>query len=105
MGHPVLSRVSDPDEKYCRVGLTSAQGQNQIQPNPGLKTDPPPLYLSVPLTDDHPDWEPGEGEGVEAEHQVDVDEDAEDGHQWHTGHVETRRTGLREPKGRGRAAT
>ena len=53
------------------------------------------------LTYDHPDREPGEGEGVEAEHQVDVDDDPEDGHQGHPGHVEPGRARLREPEGRG----
>ena len=49
------------------------------------------------LTDDHPDGEPREGEGVEAEHQVDVDEDAQDGNQRHAGNVEAGRARLREP--------
>ena len=53
------------------------------------------------LTDDHPDGEPCEGERVEAEHQVDVDEDAQDGNERDTGNVETGRACLREPKGKG----
>ena len=55
------------------------------------------LYL-LKLTDDHPDGEPREGERVEAEHQVDVDEDAQDGNQRDTGNVEAGRACLREPK-------
>ncbi len=39
-------------------------------------------------TDEHPHGEPDEGDGGEPEHQVDVDEDAQDGEQRHAGGVE-----------------
>ena len=56
-------------------------------------------YHVLLLTNDHPDRESGEGEGVEAQHQVDIDDDAKDRDEGHTGHVKPRRAGLGEPAG------
>ena len=58
-----------------------------------------PCPLAPRLTDDHPDREPGEGEGVEAQHQIDVDDDAKDRDERHAGHVKSGRARLGEPAG------